>query len=101
MKGSASGAQLFWGNNNAYSGTRSIALGDNDGEFHTYIIDFTSETTWTGSDMNVRLDAVSSGGPTFEIDYIRASTNALVPEPGSLALLGLGGLMLVKRRQRD
>jgi hypothetical protein len=45
--------------------------------------------------------AVFSNNPKgFTVDNIVVSDD-VVPEPGSLALLGLGGLMMIKRRRRD
>lgn len=43
-------------------------------------------------------DSGGSAGPAF-IDDIVISGTPEVPEPGSLALLGLGGLMMIKRRR--
>ena len=39
-------------------------------------------------------------GHVGEVDFIRVSDSSLVPEPASLALLGLGGLALLGRRGR-
>lgn len=42
-----------------------------DGEWHTYLIDFSDEADWTGTLTHFRLDPVSAIGRTFEVDYIR------------------------------
>jgi hypothetical protein len=42
--------------------------------------------------------ASSDGGTTFDLDQLQVS---YVPEPASLALLGLGGLCMLGRRQRS
>ena len=101
LKTSGSLAQVFWGTGGAYVAERSINLGNGDGEYHTYLIDFSNEPTWNGANMTVRLDPVSGGAAnTFELDYIRASTGAMIPEPSSVVLLGLGGLALLTLRRR-
>jgi len=43
----------------------------------------------------------SVGSNWTYVDNIRLTGNAIIPEPGSLALLGLGGLYLLQRRRRS
>lgn len=49
----------------------------------------------------------SSTGDVFAVDNVRVVNNAgslnfdVIPEPNSLALLSLGGLMMIKRRRRN
>lgn len=76
MKGSAGPIQLFWALNGAYTGGQAVGLGVNDGQWHTYVLDFTQEGTWTGTNMRLRLDPNNDVGQTFEIDYIRIRKNA-------------------------
>lgn len=61
----------------------------------------TADISALGSDPinNIRLDPIGgpgTAGNTFEVDFIRINT---IPEPGSLALLGLGGAILLRRRK--
>ena len=49
-----------------------------------------------------RIDPIGGNdaiGDFIEIDYIRISDSSPIPEPGSLALLGLGGAMFLRRRR--
>ena len=103
--GTASRFDIFWGTTNAngISGTRRVddqALLPSDGNFHIIQFDMSSEAAWTGTLDDIRIDPFSgfaTGGRTFQIDYVRVG---LVPEPGSLAVLGLGSLCLMRRRRR-
>ena len=55
-----------------------------------------------------RLDPIGSGngengdanGNLFEVDFITVTDSSVVPEPASLALLGLGGLTMLTRRRK-
>ncbi len=54
----------------------------------------TGEVGWAGGDLDEVRDA--GGLPDgMDVDYVRA----YIPEPGSLALLGAGGLVLLRRRR--
>lgn len=51
---------------------------------------------------NIRLDPVGGAGVqnnTFSVDYIRVN-DTFIPEPASMALLGLGGLAMLTRRRK-
>ena len=51
---------------------------------------------WSQLNLSVNLDTGPGTSGIFYIDNIRA----VVPEPGTLALLGMGGLLMVVRRRR-
>jgi len=55
---------------------------------------------------NIRLDFFGGPGTTGapnnvgELEFIRVSDNSVIPEPASLALIGVGGLTLMGRRRK-
>ncbi|MCF7818492.1 MAG: hypothetical protein K9M54_11490 [Kiritimatiellales bacterium] len=47
------------------------AAENSDGNYHTYLLDFSDEAQWTGNLTSLRLDPVSTTNATFELDYVR------------------------------
>lgn len=68
-----SGAQMFFtGKRNGLSEERSVkfaAAGDD--QFHTYTVDLTQNSRWTGKITGLRFDPTSVRGAKMEIAYIR------------------------------
>lgn len=71
-----------------------IATNDNSGFFTQYTLTFANDVDVTALTITTFTSNAGAGGVGFGgITY--------VPEPGSLALLGMGGLLMLKRRRRD
>lgn len=97
--------------------SNSVAIID-DGQWHLYqwdLGDSANWNAWVGSSNGAingsgTIDAIwidgASVGATVEISLDTVAHNpqgnldSLIPEPASLALLGLGGLMMLRRRQK-
>ncbi len=102
--------QLFWADH-AQSGN---ILGDggfaalksfdfqviNDGQFHVYELDLSSDPYWQGLITQLRLDPVVSGSAGDYVTLRSISFFNSIPEPASLALLSLGGLRFARRPKR-
>jgi hypothetical protein len=101
MKGSAGNRiDFFWDTDSQDGGATRVELDSTvsaDDNYHTYLLDFTDEAGWTGDLTFLRLDPVSGSGADFEVDYVRFLET--VPEPVTIGLLGIGGLVLFVRRR--
>ncbi|MCF7818491.1 MAG: PEP-CTERM sorting domain-containing protein [Kiritimatiellales bacterium] len=93
---------LFW--NTAATGSPTPAkvavesVENSDGNYHTYLLDFSDEAKWTGNLTSLRLDPVNTLNATFELDYVRFMET--IPEPATLGLLAsIGGFVLFIRRR--
>ncbi len=75
MKGAAGDTiALFWNTVAKGSVTPSITIdssAESDGNYHSYLLDFSSETNWTGNLTTFRLDPATTAAAAFEVDYVR------------------------------
>ncbi|MCF7817319.1 MAG: hypothetical protein K9M54_05495 [Kiritimatiellales bacterium] len=71
MKAASGGAGMYWDTAAQAGGAMWIPFGVNDGTYHTYLVDFSDESGWTGAASFLRLDPTNLDGVDFEVDYIR------------------------------
>ena len=81
--------------------TFDTSLVPEDEQFHTYRVDMSAESAWTGGLTGFRLSPINAGtndGDGFDVDYIRLAQP--IPEPATAAMFGLASLLLVRRNRR-
>lgn len=62
----------FWKTDlTGYEGVVLEGAAGNDGEWHTYFLDMSDETGWTGALKYNRFDPTDGNGASFEVDYVR------------------------------
>ena len=72
-----------------------------DGGFDPLILGSGSQATLAGSYENCQQNAITCGGPTYLDGRLVTAGTLYAPEPTTLSLLGMGGLLLlVMRRKR-
>ncbi|RKY67664.1 MAG: hypothetical protein DRQ24_12560, partial [Candidatus Latescibacterota bacterium] len=80
MKAGSGLAGMFW-NTVAQGAATWIPFGATDGAYHTYLVDLSEETNWTGSATFLRLDPTNQDGVDFEVDYVRFMESLVTIEP--------------------
>lgn len=72
MKADADSAiRYYWLARGRMDAPATVDIGVADGDFHTYVIDFSDEPDWKGEIAFSRLDPTDKAGHSFEIDSIR------------------------------
>ena len=84
-----------------FVGFKSVSQGSNNFDAETQTVDMSSIQGFNGTITFwlVFEDDASTASRFLEVDDITV-TGTVIPEPATLALLGLGGLMMVGRRRR-
>jgi len=85
----------------AADGTQSGTSNGANNTWLTHTFDFTVTDASQALTLKIEGTNGSTGdGEDLGIDFITVDGTQVIPEPASLALLGLGGLVLLNRRQR-
>ncbi len=92
-------AKFFDGDTTVTLETIAVTANSPSGSFKGwYFREYNLDTsTLTGTSQKIRFETIEGGTDFFYLDDI--TINGVIPEPASLALLGLGGLMLLPRRR--
>lgn len=77
-------------------GTTEVKFVDGSSNFTTDWVEFTINVDDSATSLTLWLGAIQNGDDFIGFDTITVSG---VPEPGSIALLGLGGLLVARRRR--
>ena len=73
-------------------------VGDGSGQLETAFAEYTLDIIGTGSTLDIMIEAsVDSGDEDWAVDNVQVA--GVVPEPATMALLGLGSLMLSRRKK--
>lgn len=76
---------------------QSASIGGTDSEgYFTFTVVVSNDVA--GADLSISIDSASGSSGQFQ--FAGYTVEGVIPEPGSMALLGLGGLLVASRRRR-
>ena len=91
------------GNSASWGTLESVGLGSlGQGDLWDMVDTVYSDGVWLVANWALQSGKTSALVTVYEVDETRASTelaNIIVPEPTTIALLGLGGLLMLRRRK--